>query len=156
MNPVFCLFGGRPSVISCGSVGDRPQLTPVQALGAGAGVSAGTGGAMSPEPDDGAQHDGAGAQQVGAGAQQVGAGAQQDDLWQQLCPQPLLQHFVLQHFVLQHLCLQHPLPASTSALLMASPTTATTTAASDNSLRVISRLLSELKYVKIRSRTSKP
>jgi hypothetical protein len=84
----------------------------------------------------GAQHEGCGAQQVGAGAQQVGAGAQQV-LGAQL-PQLLLQHFVLWHLVLQHFCLQHLLPAWTSDPLKAIPTAATTTAASDNSVRVIS------------------
>ncbi len=131
-NPVFCL---KPA-------------TKNQALGAGAGVSAGTGGAVS--PDEGAVHDGDGAQHDGAGAQQVAAGAQHDDLCPQL-PQLLLQHFVLWHLVLQHFCLQHLLPAWTSAPLRARPTTATTTAASDNSLRVIAFLLGELKYVKSRN-----
>jgi hypothetical protein len=87
----------------------------------------------------GAQQEACGAQQVGAGAQQVdAAGAQQDDFCPQLLPQPLLQHFVLWHFVLQHFCLQHLLPAWTSEALKAIPTAATTTAASDNSVRVIS------------------
>jgi hypothetical protein len=73
----------------------------------------------------------------------VAAGAQHDDLCPQL-PQLLLQHFVFWHLVLQHFCLQHLLPAWTSAPLIARPTTATTTAASDNSLRVIAFLLGEL------------
>jgi len=92
----------------------------------------------------GAQQDGAvGAQQLATGAQQLrGAqqvrGAQQLLCWHPPQPelQPLLQHFCLQHFVLQHFCLQQ-LRAWTSAALIAKLTVATTTAASDNSLRVI-------------------
>jgi hypothetical protein len=101
-------------------------------------------GADAPIPP-GAQQDGAvGAQQLATGAQQVrGAqqerGAQQLLCWPhppQLFPQLLPQLLCLQHFVLQHFCLQQ-LRAWTSAALIAKLTVATTTAASDNSLRVI-------------------
>jgi hypothetical protein len=112
----------------------------------------------------GAQQDGCGAQHVGWGAQQLLLLQRLQRLrWQQLfpqlllfpqqllwpaqvlqlfppaqvlqlLPQPLLQP---QLFCLQHFCLQPQLRASTSDALMARLTVATTTAASDNSLRVI-------------------
>jgi hypothetical protein len=111
----------------------------------------------------GAQQLGCGAQQVGWGAQQLLL--LQWRRPQPLFPQPLLfpqqlfpppqlfppaqvlqpllqpllqpQLFCLWHFCLQHFCLQPQLRASTSVALMARLTVATTTAASDNSLRVI-------------------
>ena len=99
-------------------------------------------GADAPIPP-GAQQDGAvGAQQVGCGAQQVFCwaqqvrGAQQLLCWPQPELQPLWQLFCLQHFVRWHFCLQQ-LRAWTSVALIAKLTVATTTAASDNSLRVI-------------------
>lgn len=112
-----------------------------QAAGFGGGASAGGGGAVSAAgaAAPGAQQDGAvGAQQLATGAQQLRGAQQVRGAQQLLCwPQPLLQQlFCLQHFVLQHFCLQQ-LRAWTSAALIAKLTVATTTAASDNSLRVI-------------------
>jgi hypothetical protein len=90
----------------------------------------------------GAQQEGAtGAQQVAAGAQQlVGAqqlrGAQQLLRWPHELQPVWQQLLVLQHRVLPHPWLQQP-RAWASEALMAKLTVATTTAASDNSFRVI-------------------
>ena len=93
----------------------------------------------------GAQQDGAGAQQLGAGAQQVVLGAPQllhDERQQLVRWQQLL---CLQHFTLQHLCWQQ-LRAWASSPFIARLRTATSAAATNNSLRVIAfLLLSELK-----------